>query len=245
MLCSTRLSELCYDTHTKCEACRGQVCSSDSFCVECEGWSADFRKLYLRHKHSLFTKRVSKKNRKEGKSKSKSPRADCPPPPSLRVDTPPPPPPSDAAASTASQESHVTSPVIYMPLNQDFINANLTVEQLQEFQHVNNVVEVQLQPSPAPPQSTTMVDTVSFDRVTNMMNAFDNLMPLLTKVASDRRSPTAGASENVSLNPVASHSDSAPQVPVMAPPGSKLGPRSFICLFGAYRFHLRPPAATP
>ena len=81
MLCSTRLSELCYDTHTKCEACRGQVCSSDSFCVECEGWSADFRKLYLRHKHSLFTKRVSKKNRKEGKSKSKSPRADAPPPP--------------------------------------------------------------------------------------------------------------------------------------------------------------------
>ena len=71
----------CYDTHTKCEACRGQVCSSDSFCIECESWSADFRKLYLRHKHSLFTKRVSKKNRKEGKSKSKSPRADAPPPP--------------------------------------------------------------------------------------------------------------------------------------------------------------------
>ena len=91
MLCSTRLSELCYDTHTKCEACRGQVCSSDSFCVECEGWSADFRKLYLRHKHSLFTKRVSKKNRKEGKSKSKSPRADAPPPPP-RVDAHPPPP---------------------------------------------------------------------------------------------------------------------------------------------------------
>ena len=55
ILCTTRLSELCYDTHTKC-AC--QVCSSDSFCVECEGWSADFRKLYLRHKHSLYTKRV-------------------------------------------------------------------------------------------------------------------------------------------------------------------------------------------
>ena len=214
MLCSTRLSELCYDTHTKCEACRGQVCSSDSFCVECEGWSADFRKLYLRRKHSLFTKRVSKKNRKEGKSKSKSP-PDAPPPFGL---TPPPPPPlSDDVASTASQESHVTSPVIYMPLNQDLINANLTVEQLQEFQHVDNVVEVQLQPSPAPPQSTTMVDTAFFDRVTNMMNAFDNLMPLLTKVASDRRSPTAGASENVSLNPVASHSDSAPQVPVVAP----------------------------
>ena len=122
----------------------------------------------------------------------------------------------------------MTSPVIYMPLNQDLINANLTVEQLQEFQHVDNVVEVQLQPSPAPPQSTTVVDTAFFDRVTNMMNTFDNLIPLLTKVASDRRSPTAGASENVSLNPVASHSDSAPQVPVVAPqdPGLAPGPSS-------------------
>ena len=218
MLCSTCLSELCYDTHTKCEACRGQVCSSDSFCIECEGWSADFRKLYLRHKHSLFTKRVSKKNRKEGKSKSKSPRADAPPPP----------PPSDDDASTASQESHVTSPVVFTPLNQDLINANLTVEQLQAFQHVDNVVEFQLQPSPFPPQSTTVVDTAFFERVNNMMNTFDSLIPLLTKVASDRRSPTAGASESVSLNPLASHTDSAPQVSVVAPqsPGLDPGPSS-------------------
>ena len=185
MLCSTRLSELCYDTRTKCEACRGQVCSLDSFCNECEGWSAEFRKLYLRHKHSLFIKRVSKKNRKEGKSKSKSP---------LNVDPPPPPPSFDDAASTASQESHVTSPVVLMPLNQDLIDANLTVEQLQTFQHVDNVVEVQLQPCSVPPQSTTVVDTYFFERVNNMMNTFDNLIPLLTKLGSDRRSPTAGPS---------------------------------------------------
>ena len=74
---------------------------------------------------------------------------DVPPP---QVDDPPPPPPSfDDAASTASQESHVTSPVVMMPLNQDLMAANLTVEQLQTFQHVDNVVEVQLQPCPAPP----------------------------------------------------------------------------------------------
>ena len=42
--------------------------------------------------------------------------------------TPPPPPSFDDAASTASQESHVTSPVVMMPLNQDLIDANLTVE---------------------------------------------------------------------------------------------------------------------
>ena len=57
----------------------------------------------------------------------------------------------DDAASTASQESHVTPPVVMLPLNQDLIDANLTVEQLQTFQHVDNVVEVQLQPVPAPP----------------------------------------------------------------------------------------------
>ena len=223
MLCSTRLSELCYDTHTLCEACRGQVCSFDSFCKECEGWSAEFRKLYLRHKNSLLAKRVSKKNRKEGKSKDKSP---------LNVDVPPPfrwmtPPPHsfDDAASTASQESHVTSPVVMLPLNQDLMAANLTVEQLQTFQHVDNVVEVQLQPCPAPPQSTTVVDTSFFERVTNMMNTFDKLVPLLTNLGSDRRSPTAGPSEIVSPNPLARVPDSAPQVPVLAPQSPDLAPR--------------------
>ena len=120
-----------------------------------------------------------------------------------QVDDPPPPPPSvDDAASTASQESHVTSPVVMMPLNQDLMAANLTVEQLQTFQHVDNVVEVQLQPVPAPPQSTTVVDSSFFERVTNMMNTFDKLVPLLTNLGSDRRSPTAGPSEIVSPYPI-------------------------------------------
>ena len=196
-------------------------CSFDSFCNECEGWSAEFRKLYLRHKHSLFAKRVSKKNRKEGKSKDKSPlNVDAPPP---RVDDPPPP-SFDAAASTASQESHVTSPVVMIPLNQDLIEANLTVEQLQTFQHVDNVVEVQLQPCPVPPQSTTVVGTSFFERVNNMMNTVDNLIPLLTKLGSDRRSPTAGPSESVSPNPLARVPDSAPQVPVVPPQSPVLAP---------------------
>ena len=139
--------------------------------------------------------------------------------------TPPPPPLSfDDAASTASQESHVTSPIVMMPLNQDLIDANLTVEQLQTFQHVDNVVEVQLQPCPVPPQSTTVVDTSFFERVNNMMNRFDNLIPLLTKLGSDRRSPTVGPSESVSLNPLASVTDSASQVPVVAPQSPVLAP---------------------
>ena len=44
----------------------------------------------------------------------------------------------------------MTPPMVVLPLNQDLIDANLTVKQLQAFQHVDNVVEVQLQPISAP-----------------------------------------------------------------------------------------------
>ena len=119
----------------------------------------------------------------------------------------------------------MTSPVVIMPLNQDLMEANLTVEQLQTFQHVDNVVEVQLQPVPAPPQSTTVVDSSLFDRVTNMMNTFDKLVPMLTNLGSDRRSPTAGPSDIVSPNPIARVPDSAPQGPVVAPQSQDVAPR--------------------
>ena len=119
----------------------------------------------------------------------------------------------------------MTSPVVIMPLNQDLMEVNLTVEQLQTFQHGDNVVEVQLQPVPAPPQSTTVVDTSFFDRITNMMNTFDKLVPLLTNLGSDRRSPTAGPSDIVSPNPIARVPDSAPQGPVVAPQSQDVAPR--------------------
>ena len=67
---TTRLSELCYDTHTLCETCRDKVCDLNSFCEECESWTPEFRKLYLRHKRTLYLKRVSKR---DAKSKAKSP----------------------------------------------------------------------------------------------------------------------------------------------------------------------------
>ena len=119
----------------------------------------------------------------------------------------------------------MTSPVVMMPPNQDLMAANLTVEQLQTFQHLDNVVEVQLQPVPAPPQSTTVVDSSFFDRVSNMMNTFDKLVPLLTNLGSDRRSPTAGPSDIVSPNPIARVPDSAPQGPVVAPQSQNVAPR--------------------
>ena len=103
-----------------------------------------------------------------------------------------------------------------MPLNQDLIDANLTVEQLQTFQHVDNVVEVQLQPvsAPPPPPFTTVVDSSFFDRVSNMMNTFDKLVSLLTNLGSARRSPTAGPSDIVSSNPI----DRVPDTALMWPP---------------------------
>ena len=137
--CSTRLSELCYDTHTLCEACRGKVCDLNSFCEECESWTPEFRKLHLRNKRTLFLKRVSKKNKKEGIAKAK-----CPPPPQV-----------DDAASTASQESVVSPPVVLLPLDQQLVDANLSLEDLQKFQHVDNVVELQFQPVSSPPPPTS------------------------------------------------------------------------------------------
>ena len=212
--CTTRLSELCYDTHTLCEACRGKVCNSTSFCKECENWTDEFRKLYVRHKRSLLLKRVSKKDKKGARAKAKSP---------LQVDTAPPqvddaPHQVDDAASSASQESHVSPPVVILPLNQELMDANLGLEELQQFQHVDNVVELQLQPvSPAPPSTTVSVDTSFFDKVNTMMENFDKIMPFLSQLGSDRRSPTAGPSDIVSPNPIARVPGTAPQSPDVAP----------------------------
>ena len=210
VLCPTRLSELCYDTHLKCESCRGQVCSDVTFCSECEGWSSDFRKLYLKHKKSLHTKRVSKQNRRAGKSKGKAP-STIPPP--QRADAPT---PSDDAASVASQESHVTPPVVYFPLNQDIINANITVEQLQQFQQVDNIVEVQLENPPAPTTVPPQFDSASADRTDKVVTAIEKMLPFLVELVAERQSEKEKKSAS-SINPVVSPPVSAPQVPVVAP----------------------------
>ena len=89
--------------------------------------------MYLRNKRTLYLKRVSKKNKKEGLSKAKSP------------------PQVDDAASTASQESVVSPPVVLLPLDPQLVDSNLSLEDLQKFQHVDNVVEVQFQPVSSPP----------------------------------------------------------------------------------------------
>ena len=128
--CSTRLSELCYDTHTLCETCRNKVCDLNSFCEECESWTPEFRKLYLRNKRTLYLKRVSKRN---AKSKAKSP------------------PEVDDNASTASKESRVSPPMVILPLDPQLVDSELNLAELGNIQTVDNIVEVQFQPVSTPP----------------------------------------------------------------------------------------------
>ena len=128
--CTTRLSELCHDTHTLCEKCRGKVCDYDSFCDECKSWTKDFRRMFMKHQRTLYLKRVSKEN---AKAKTKSP------------------PVVDDAASTASIESHVSLPVVILPLDPQSVDTDDNLCNLGNIQNVDNV-EIQTQPEiPQPP----------------------------------------------------------------------------------------------
>ena len=99
------------------------------------------------------------------------------------------------------------------------MDANLSLEDLQKFQHVDNVVEVQFQPisSPPPPPATVSVDASFMEKINNMMEAFNEFGPLLRELGSARRSPTAGSSDIDRPNPIDQVSDMAPQGPVVAP----------------------------
>ena len=123
----------CYDTHTICEKCRGKVCGYDSFCDECRLWTKEFRRMYMKHQRTLYQKRVSKEN---AKAKAKSP------------------PVVDDAASNVSMESHVSLPVVILPLDPQSVDADVNLSNLGNIQNVDNIVEIQSQaeiPPPLPP----------------------------------------------------------------------------------------------
>ena len=130
--CTTRLSELCYDTHTLCEKCRGKVCDYKSFCDECDSWTKDFRRMYMKHQRTLYLKRVSKEN---AKAKAKSP--------TINV--------VDDDASNASIESHVSLPVVILPLDPQLVDADDNLVNLGNIQNVDNIVEIQSQSEIPPP----------------------------------------------------------------------------------------------
>ena len=195
--------------------------------------------MYLKHKKSLLTKRVSKQNRRAGKSKGKSPSTNTPP---QRADAPT---PSDDAASVASQESHVTPPVVYFPLNQDIINANITVEQLQQFQQVDNIVEVQLENPPAPTTLPPQFDSTSVNRTDRVVTAIEKMLPFIVELIAERQAEKEKKDDSAN-NPVVSPPVSAPQVPVVAPqdPGpAPLMPLLSRCLpHQAYSSHPSMPS---
>ena len=202
LTCTTRLSELCYDTHTLCEKCRKQVCGYDSFCDECRSWTKDFRRMYLKHQRTLHQKPVSKGN---ARAKAKSP------------------PVVDDAASNASMESHVSVPVVILPLDPQSVDVEDNLSNLGNIQNVDNIVEIQSQPEIPPlPSTSAGFDADAFASVyTRLHELLDKFQgrrtPPPENVGSDRRSPKAGPSDIARPNPLAQVADSAPQGPDVAP----------------------------
>ena len=92
----------------------------------------------MKHQRTLYLKRVSKGN---AKAKAKSP------------------PVVDDAASTASIESHVSLPVVILPLDPQSVDADDNLCNLGNIQNVDNIVEIQSQPEiPPPPPPSRHLD---------------------------------------------------------------------------------------
>ena len=79
--------------------------------------------MYVKHQRTLHQKRVSKEN---SKAKAKSP------------------PVVDDSAGNVSIESHVSLPVVILPLDSQSVDVD---QNLSDIQNIGNVVEVQ-QPQP-------------------------------------------------------------------------------------------------
>ena len=86
--------------------------------------------MYLKHQRTLHQKRVSKGN---AKAKAKSP------------------PVVDDAASNVSLESHVSVPVVILPLDPQSVDVDDNLSNLGNIQNIDNIVEIQSQPEIFPP----------------------------------------------------------------------------------------------
>ena len=156
--------------------------------------------MYMKHQRTLYLKRVSKEN---AKAKTKSP---------LVV---------DGAASSASIESHVSLPVVILPLDPQSVDADDNLCNLGNIQNVDNIVEIQSQPEippPPPPPSTSNFDAgivqSAFTRLYELLDKFQGRRtPPREYLGSDRRSPTAGPNDIARPNPLAQVSDTASQGP--------------------------------
>ena len=157
----------------------------------------------MKHQRTLYLKRISKEN---AKAKIKSP------------------PVVDDAASTASIESHVSLPVVILPLDPQSVDTDDNLCNLGNIQNVDNVVEIQTQPEipPTPPPPTSNFDAgivqSAFTRLHELLDKFqERRTPPREYLGSDRRSLTAGPSDIARPNPLAQVSDMASQGPDLAP----------------------------
>ena len=120
------------------------------------------------------------------------------------------------------------SPVVLLPLDPQLVDSNLSLEDLQNIQHVDNVVEVQFQPVSTPPPATVSFNAglmnSAFEKINDMMEVFKEFRPLLCDLGSARRSPTAASSDIDRPNPIDKVSDTAPQGPVVAPHSPDMAP---------------------
>ena len=159
-------------------------------------------RMYLKHQRTLHQKRVSKGN---AKAKAKSP------------------PVVDDAASNVSMESHVSVPVVILPLDAQSVDVDDNLSNLGNIQNIDNIVETQSQRFPPPPPPPSVVFdagtiTSVFERLHELLDKFQGRRtPPPENVGSDRRSPTAGPSDIARPNPLAQVTDSAPQGPDVAP----------------------------
>ena len=158
--------------------------------------------MYLKHQRTLHQKRVSKGN---AKAKAKSP------------------PVVDDAASNVSMESHVSVPVVILPLDSQSVNVDDNLSNLGNIQNIDNIVEIQsqLEVPPHPPPTSAVFDagtiTSVFARLHELLDKFQGRRtPPPENVGSDRRSPTAGPSDIARPNPLAQVTDLAPQGPYSA-----------------------------
>ena len=57
----------------------------------------------------------------------------------------------DYAASNVSMESHVSLPVVILPLDPQLVDADDNLSNLGKIQNVDNIVEIQSKPEISPP----------------------------------------------------------------------------------------------
>ena len=70
--CGLRMSSLLHDKHSCCYICRGQECTADNKCMECNEWEeAEFQR-YAKHRKALESKSKARKSKSKSEDKASS-----------------------------------------------------------------------------------------------------------------------------------------------------------------------------